>query len=268
MSTRRRGSGSIYKQPRCGTWTIAYYRRGKRIRESTHTAKYAAARALLNARLGAIARGTYVEPDRNPILVSECYEMLRARYQQNNLRSADSLATRWKHVEPRFGNFEAQCVSETALDEYVSARLKEGAASGTINRELSCLKASFRIAYAKRRLQRVPVFPHLKEANPRSGFVEDGDYARLAANAGSLWARTFMEMAYTFGLRKSELLDLRVRQCNLLERTISMDARRRRKAGLELRRLAKFVQPVSQCNSAAGRPLSNIIGRRRCGNGD
>jgi integrase len=92
-----------------------------------------------------------------------------------------------------------------------------------VNRELACLKAAFRIGYGKRRLSRLPLFPHLREADARSGFVEDGDYAKLTASANQLWMRTFLEIAYTFGWRKGELLGLRVHQCNLLTRTIRLE---------------------------------------------
>jgi hypothetical protein len=57
-------------------------------------------------------------------------------------------------------------------------------------------------------LRRGPNFPHLKESAPRSGFVEEGDYARLAANARELWLRSLLAAGYTFGFRKSELLGL------------------------------------------------------------
>ena len=36
----RRGTGSIFKQAGCATWTIQYYKRGKRIRESTGFTDY------------------------------------------------------------------------------------------------------------------------------------------------------------------------------------------------------------------------------------
>jgi integrase len=69
----------------------------------------------------------------------------------------------------------------------------------------------------------VPVFPRLKEAAPRAGFVEEPQYRKLASNASELWLRALLATAYAFGFRKSELLDLRVRQLNLIDRTIRLD---------------------------------------------
>src|SRR5262245_49220546 len=67
-------------------------------------------------------------------------------------------------------------------------------------------------------------FPHLKEAAPRTGFVEEAQYHRLCKNARELWLRSLLATAYTFGFRKSELLNLRVRQVDLLNRTIRLNA--------------------------------------------
>jgi integrase len=60
--------------------------------------------------------------------------------------------------------------------------------------------------------------------NARTGFVEDTDYARLTANTNELWLRLFLELAYTYGWRKTELLGLRVRQCDLIASSIRLEA--------------------------------------------
>jgi integrase len=57
----------------------------------------------------------------------------------------------------------------------------------------------------------------------RKGFVEDADFLRLSAAASELWMRTFLELSYTYGWRRGELLGLRVRQVDLRARTIRLD---------------------------------------------
>lgn len=59
---------------------------------------------------------------------------------------------------------------------------------------------------------------------PRLGFVEEADYARLAKNARELWLRALVATAYSFGFRKSELLNLRAGQVDLLNRSIRLNA--------------------------------------------
>ena len=71
---------------------------------------------------------------------------------------------------------------------------------------------------------RVPAFPaRLRESKPRQGFVTDAEYKVLAANAKELWLRALIACAYSFGFRKSELLNLRVRQVDLLGRWIQLE---------------------------------------------
>ena len=63
----------------------------------------------------------------------------------------------------------------------------------------------------------------LPENNVKKGFVEDSDFSRLATEAHELWLRTFLELGYTYGWRRGELLALKVRQLNFMTRTIRLD---------------------------------------------
>jgi integrase len=74
------------------------------------------------------------------------------------------------------------------------------------------------------KVRTVPYIPMLKEDNVRKGFVEDAQFEQLAAKASEPWLRTFLELGFTYGWRKSELLSLRVKQVNLPQRTIRLDA--------------------------------------------
>jgi hypothetical protein len=58
-----------------------------------------------------------------------------------------------------------------------------------------------------------------------SGFLRDEQYAALAqATAGiGTWLRTMFELCVTYGMRKGELLGLRVRQVNLKEKLITLN---------------------------------------------
>ncbi len=74
------------------------------------------------------------------------------------------------------------------------------------------------------RLRLVPDFPHLAENNVRSGFIEDQQFEALTAQCTEAWLRLFLEIAYTFAWRKSEILNLRVSNVSIAERTIRLDA--------------------------------------------
>jgi integrase len=71
---------------------------------------------------------------------------------------------------------------------------------------------------------RVPAVPsRLKESAPRQGFLGDSQYATLAANTKDLWLRCLIAASHSFGFRKGELLNLRVRQVDLLDRWMELE---------------------------------------------
>ena len=73
-------------------------------------------------------------------------------------------------------------------------------------------------------VDRTPAFPRkLKENAPRTGFVGDKEYAKLKANCKAPWLRALIAAGYSFGFRKGELLNLRVRQIDLLDRWIDLE---------------------------------------------
>ena len=69
----------------------------------------------------------------------------------------------------------------------------------------------------------MPVFPKLQENNIRKGFLEDSAYARLANACPELWLRTLLELGRTYGWRKGELLRMRVKEVDLLARTLRLE---------------------------------------------
>ncbi len=222
--TRKRGNGSIYRQPGCETWTIAYYSTaGAKVRESTGSRDYRVAQSKLREKLGALDRGETPEPRRKkPVLMSELYEGLRRHYQQNGRKSLDAVERRWLHLKPTFAEMPAHSVTREILDNYVDKRLAENAARATTNRELSALRTMLRLGARRHKLS-LPLFPHLAENNVRSGFVEQADFDRLRAGASELWLRLFLEIGFEYGWRKREILNLRVRQANVESGLIRLD---------------------------------------------
>jgi integrase len=228
------GSGSIFRKPlyvngkRDGVskyWTIQYYRRGKRIREATGESNFEEAKKLLRQRLHEIDKNEYIERRGRAAKVEDLYTALKEHNQNNRKSSIGELDRRWKHLNPTFGSAKAAEVTTDDIRHYIRGRQEQKAADATINRELATLRRMFRLAMQSTppKVSRVPHMPMLKENNVRRGFVEDADFAKLAANANELWLRLFLELAFTYGWRKGELLGLRVRQVNLKNLTIRLD---------------------------------------------
>ncbi len=224
MVARKRGNGSIFRQSGCKTWTIQYFSQGKRIREKTGTEDYQQAQQMLRQRLYARDRGEVVTQNLK-VRVGDLHEMLMRDYRINGRKSMGKVDRQWKnHLQGYFGNMLAGQVTTDVIERYVDSRLAAGAAVASVNRETAALKTMFRLAGKKRTIPRVPMFPsQIKENNTRTNFVEDAAFRRLAEHASELWLRVFLELAYTFGWRKSELLGLRVHHVDLLNRSIRLD---------------------------------------------
>jgi integrase len=222
---RNHGTGSLFQHKGCERWVIQYYKDGKREREATGLTSKKAAQAILNDRLNAIAKGEYVAP-RKPARVEELYAYLRDHMKVNNSpRGLADVEGRWRnHLEPAFGSSLAVNVTPETLTRYAALRQEAGAANATINREFAVLRRMFTLAKRSGRVRDVPYFPMLKENNVRKGFVEGAAFDKLASEAQEPWLRVFLELAYTYGWRRGEILGLRVRQLNFTTRTIRLDA--------------------------------------------
>jgi integrase len=234
---RQHGSGSIFKKRwkdkrtgevmKCDTWFIQFYRNGKRVRESTGSSDFEYAKKELQKRLAEVAAGEYQARHGKPARVEDLYDALKLHQDANPRARERDLKGRWEnHLEPVFGAMLVTDVTTEAVDKYRTDRLnKDKAKPATINRELAALKRMFRLAMRSTppKVKQVPYIPMFPEDNARQGFVEHGDFDRLAAEARELWLRTFLELGFTYGWRASELLGLRVRQVNFTLGTIRLD---------------------------------------------
>jgi integrase len=248
---RPRGTGSIYKQPHSAAWWVSYYRNGKQHRESTGTEDYQEAGTFLRKRLGEIATGTFNGPRAERIKVEELAEDFLRDYRVNGKRSLDDAEARWKrHLQPFLGHLKAIDISSDLLARYVDHRQQQGAKNATINRELAALKRMFYLGYrcTPPKVNRVPAFPHLAENNARTGFLEDGQYAKLIAACPELWFRAIVEAGRTYGWRIGELLKLRVRQVDVLARTVRLEpGTTKNREGREVTMTDRVHSLLSQC---------------------
>jgi integrase len=180
---------------------------------------------MLKVRLSEITAGTFIGPQAEKIKVSELAEDFLREYRINERKSIDDATARWNlHLEPFFGARKAIDVSSDLISRYVDQRQQEGAKNATINRELAALKRMFRLGQQSTpaKVLRMPHFPHLRENNVRKGFLEDAQYRRLVEGT-ELWFRTIVECGRTYGWRISELLSMKVKQVDLMQRVIRLD---------------------------------------------
>jgi integrase len=134
----------------------------------------------------------------------------------------------------------------------VDQRQQEDAKNATINRELAALKRMFNLGYRATppKVQRVPSMPRLHENNIRKGFLTESQYEKLSAFCPDLWWRSLLEVARTYGWRRNELLSLRVRQVDLLARTLRLEpGTTKNKEGREVTMTQTVFALVSACVS-------------------
>ena len=77
-----------------------------------------------------------------------------------------------KHLAPFFGSRRMAQITTADVRHYASTRQKEGAANGTINRELAALRRMFRLAVQAGKLMHGPYIALLHENSVRRGFFE------------------------------------------------------------------------------------------------
>src|ERR1700676_688652 len=94
--TRSRGTGSIYKQPNCKTWTIKFSAYGRTVREATGETDWSTAQKRLTQRLHEIDTGRFIAPEVRRVTVSDLAEDFLRDYRINGKKSTAHAERRWK----------------------------------------------------------------------------------------------------------------------------------------------------------------------------
>jgi len=218
----KRGQGCVYQPKGSRNWWVKFSINGRVFQQTAETESRREALDVLKAEILKHASGDAVDDKR--VTVESLYAALLTDYRING-KSLWWAELNWRvHLKPFFGLMRAANVGTDTLNRYIESRRKEGAANGSINRELSLLQRAFMLGYENqpRKVARPLRFHRLPESKPRQGFIEQKQYDALAANCSDLFMRTMLALAYSFGFRKSELLTLRVSDVNLLAATIRL----------------------------------------------
>jgi integrase len=211
-----RGDGSLIKRGK--VWWLQYTQNGRTIRVSAQTTVKEEAKNRLKA-LVLKSRGddnffASLLPGRAAI--AELVADLFVYYRTVKLKPkfAAECEMRWnKHLVSIFGDMQADRINSTDVLEYRAARSEVGAAPATVNRELQVIHAALVLASEQDppKVMRVPKFAWATEDNARQVFVTKDAETKLkeAAAKRGLAQKVWMEMAFTYGWRLSELMQLR-----------------------------------------------------------
>ncbi len=206
--------GRIYK--RGHLWWIQYYRQGELFRESCRSELRSVAVSLLRKREGEIVDGRLPSLKAAKTTFSDLRSLYLQDYEINGRKSlcrARQLASR---LASAFEGLKASAITSDRIAVYIRDRQAEGAANGTINRELTALKRMFRLAAQQTPpvVFGTPYIPHLREENVRTGFFTEEEYQVLRAALPNHLKIPFI-IAYHTGMRAGEIHWLRWEQIDL-----------------------------------------------------
>ncbi len=208
-----------------GPWWAKYYEDGRAIFRSTRTEDKTEARRKLNKWEGQVAEGLHEGPRYERTRFEDLVAGIRQDYALNERKSDRRLEDLIKHLTTDFKQMRASVITTDRIKGYVSQRKEAGAANGTINRELGCLKRMFRLAFQHTppKVVRIPHIPMLEENNIRSGFFEHEDFLALR---GALpdYAKVPVTLAYYSGMRMGEVFSLQWSQVNMSDEKLFLKA--------------------------------------------
>jgi integrase len=228
------GMGSLLLRGK--TWWACYYVNGKEHRESARQpdegfrdGSFADAKRLLRKRVGEIEGDQYVAPDAKRLTFEVLRDDALADYTRRGLRSHATAVCRFENLARVFAGQRVPQITTARLLAYQDFRRGEGAANGTINRELIALHRAFVLARKAKKLKvaMIPEFPdRLEESAPRQGFLEHGLFVAvsnaLIADEATDHADVF-EAAYFSGWRRREIHSLPWRMVDLAANVLRLD---------------------------------------------
>lgn len=213
--------GQLYQRGRI--WWVKYYVNGRPVRESTGTEKEREAERILKTREGRAAAGLPLLPRADRVRYEEAAEDLREHYRTTGTRNLVEAEKRLKHLDVVFRGMRVAVIGGAEATAYIAQRQREGAANGTVNRELAILTKMLRLAYEREKLLRVPVIHKLKEAPPREGFFEREQFQAVRRRLPED-LQVAVGLAYILGWRmQSEVLALERRHLDLDGGTLRLD---------------------------------------------
>lgn len=204
---KMRGEGRIFNRKGSPYLWIAYYHRGKEIRESSGTADKNEAGKLLKQRLreiGAEVMGLkpFVGPKQDRILMKALFEILVDDYKIRGKANED-FYSHLKPVREFLDDMKAVNVTTEVVDRFIRDGLDKGLKPATLNRRTQYISQAFGLAMERKKIAMAPKVRHLEGDNVREGFLERHEFEAIAKHLpGDL--QDFCRFAYLVGWRKKE----------------------------------------------------------------
>jgi integrase len=204
-------------------WWVKYYVNGRAVRESTGAEKETEAKRFLDGRRGRVAEGLPVMPRADRTRYDDARADLIAHYEATGARDVTEAGYRLEHLNTMFKGRRLASIGPADANRYTVQRREEGAADGTIRRELSTLTTMLSLAAEHGKLLRVPKLRKPPDGKPRQGFLEPEQFAAVSRRLPPD-LQVAAAVGYVLGWRcQSEVMTLERRHVDLEAGTLRLD---------------------------------------------
>jgi integrase len=205
---RERGTGSL--RLRGTIWWLRYFHNGKQVEESAHTSDEQQAKKLLRRKLKDADTERHEAPQARKVTIEDLADLIRADYVRRGNRSR--VEPRLAHLLEAFAGWKALDITSERVERYLDARISDGAAIATANREAACLRHMFKLAVRTKLLPKwsTPDITLRPEDNVREGFLEPADLDPFltALRGRDPVVADLAELAYVTLMRRANVLGL------------------------------------------------------------
>jgi len=212
------------KGKRATTYSIDFYVNGVRKRVAGFKTRTEAQKALEAVRTDA-RRGllNIAAPESSPGFQDFAEEYFQ--WQRGRKRSWERDQVILKHMVRFFGNRPLSQITPGDVEAYKAARLSNGKAKGTIDRELAVLRHLFNMAIKWKRHNENPVLPETfsHEKNNRWHILTRHEEARLL-EAAEPFLKPVLLFALQTGFRRGQVLALKWEYLDLLKKRVFLPA--------------------------------------------
>ena len=230
--------GSLYRRKRkdpetgqlleTGPWWMKFYDCGHPIAQSTGKYEKREAKAVLQKAEAKVLEGQREGSTVNRTRFDDLVVVLQQEYEMKGRKTWGRRLQHITHLRKSFGGIRIKAISSEQLGNYISKRLKEGAANATINRELDCLHRMMILGSRQTpaKVGRMPHFPKLAETNVREGFFSHDEFLALRKVA-PFHIKVALTIGYYSGMRLREIIGekgLRWDQVDFEERCIRLSS--------------------------------------------
>src|SRR5258708_15612411 len=136
----KRGHGCVHRPKHSSNWWIKFSVRGEVFQQTADTESKNEALKFLSKRRGEKLTGMVI--DFENVTVAALEDLLTGAWKREERKESTRLwaARCWKRLRPYFGKMRAtDSLRSVSIQGYQDRRRAEGAANGTINRELAVL---------------------------------------------------------------------------------------------------------------------------------